>query len=190
MEAKPSSSAAKSPSSADKSPSSEDKSSFWKDKSPWKPNPSSWMVTPSSSAAKPSSSAAKSNNYSLPAGFPDIIQFEKCYGPPLPGMKPQNFIRIDIVLCVGTSFIISSGRIMPGCRRNSYFFVVFCDAGTEHDLEEYDGRMKTFSQDPHDPAMVFGYLKDGIINLDLARERLSQTILDRFLLRLGLPTSS
>ena len=158
------------------------------DKLPWKPNPLSWMATPSSSAAKPSSSAAKSKRYSLPPGFPDRSQFEECYGSPLPGMKPQYFLRIDIVLCFGTSFIFSTdGSIMPGCRRNSYFFVVFCDAGKED--EKYDGQMKTFPQDPHDPTMVFGYLKNGIINLDIARESLDPTVLNPFLVRLGLPKS-
>jgi hypothetical protein len=105
-------------------------------------------------------------------------------------MKPQDFLRIDIILCFGTSFIFSTDeRIMPGCRRNSYFFVVFCDAGKEDVLEKYDGRMKTFPQDPHDPTMVFGYLKDGIINLDIARERLHADILNPFLVRLGLLSS-
>jgi hypothetical protein len=119
-----------------------------------------------------------------------MSQFNECYGSPLPGMKLQYFLRIAIVLCFGTSFIFSTdGSIMPGCRRNSYFFVVFCDAGKEDVLEKYDGRMKTFPQDPHDPTMVFGYLKDGIINLDIARESLHPSVLNPFLVRLGLPKS-
>ena len=76
---------------------------------------------------------------------------------------------------------------MTGCRRISYFFVVLCDTEKEDVLEKYDGRMKTYPQDPHDPSMVLGYLKDGIINLDLARERLHPSVLNPFLLRLGLP---
>jgi hypothetical protein len=103
-------------------------------------------------------------------------------------MPEQEFLRIDIELCYGTSFIFSTdGRIMPGCRRNSYFFVVLCDAGKEDVQERCDGQMKTFDQDPHDPKMVLGYLKDGIINLDDARQRLPPTVLNPFLLRLGLP---
>jgi hypothetical protein len=153
--------------------------------------PSSSAAKPPSSAATPSSLSAKSNRYSLPPGFPNRSQFEECYGHPLPGDKPQYFLRTEIVLCFGTSFIISTdGSIMSGCRRNSYFFVVLCDTGKEDVLEKYDGRMKTFPQDPHDPTMVFGYLKDGIINLDLARKRLHPSVLNPFLLRLGLPPKS
>jgi len=181
MEATPSS-------SADKSPSSADKSSFWKDKLPWMPATSSSAAKPSSSAAKPSSSFAEPKRYSFLPGFPDRSQFEGCYGPPLPGMSKQYFLRIEIVLCFSTRFNFStSGRTMPGCRTNSYFFVVLCDTGKEDVLEKYDGRMRTYPQDPHDPSMVLGYLKDGIINLDLARERLHPSVLNPFLLRLGLP---
>jgi hypothetical protein len=120
-----------------------------------------------------------------------MSQFEECYDIPLPGMKPQYFLRIAIVLCFGTSFIFSTdGSIMRGCRRNSYFFVVLCDARKEDVLEKYDGLMKRFPQDPHDPTMVFGYLKNGIINLDIARGSLPSTVLNPFLVRLGLPPKS
>jgi hypothetical protein len=106
-------------------------------------------------------------------------------------MPEQEFLRIDIKLCHGTNFnFFTNRRTMTGCRRISYFFVVLCDAGKEDVQERYDGQMKTFHQDPHDPKMVLGYLKDGIINLDDARQRLPLIVLNPFLLRLGLPTSS
>lgn len=132
---------------------------------------------------------AKFKRYSLPPGF-NIDQFEKCVGSPLPGTPQQEFLRTHIILGLGTSFMFSNGGLGPGCKRNSYFFVVFCDAGKEDVPEKYDDRRKTFPQDPHDPTMVLGYLKDGIINLDLAKKRLHADILNPFLRRLGLPTSS
>jgi hypothetical protein len=148
------------------------------------------LATKKMEATSSKSPANESKRYSLPPGFPDRSQFEESYGSPLPGMKKQFFLRFPIIQCNGMSFNLSSnGRINPGSRRDSYFFVVLCDAGKEEVLERYNGRMKTFPQDPHDPTMVFGYLKNGIINLDIARERLHADILNPFLVRLGLPKS-
>jgi hypothetical protein len=156
-----------------------------------KPKPSSSAAKSPSSVAKPPPSVSEdiSEIYSLPAGFPNFSEFERCYGFPLPGYPPQNFIRTCFTLCQGTRFNFSNGGLGSGCKRNSYFFVVFSNPGKEQVPVKYDDRMKTFPQDPHDPTMVFGYLKDGIINLDLARERLHSTVLNPFLVRLGLPTS-
>lgn len=169
MQAKSSSSAAESPSSAAESPSSVANP-------PWNP--------------LPSVSEHISKIYALPPDFPNIYRFESCYGYPFPGYPPQNFIRTCITLCQGARFNFSNGGLGSGCKRNSYFFVVFSIPGKEQVPVKYDDQMKTFPQDPHDPTMVLGYLKDGIINFDLAKKRLHADILNPFLRRLGLPTSS
>ena len=139
------------------------------------------LLMPSSSAASPSSYI-----YSLPKGFPPIEEFEECYGKPSDEMPPQYFLRIPIILCFGTSFIFSKdGRLKQGCRRNSYFFLVLRDTPSE---QRCIGPKKSYPDDPHYLPMVFGYLKNGIINLDLARKKLNSDILNPFLVKLGLPS--